>query len=95
MLETRVVSDGVEGICVYFHGECHHERVQVKSSRRQSDAPGEEGEEIKSPKRKLIRLESEEMQDYERNKGHGSRGSGRIEFRTECDQCSAEAFVPL
>ena len=39
---------------------------QVKSSRRQSEAPGEEGEEIQSPKRKVIRVESEESQDYVR-----------------------------
>ena len=32
----------------------------------QSDVPGEEGEEIKSPKRKTIRVESEETQDYAR-----------------------------
>ena len=49
---TRVVSDGVEGVNVDLNGECHFERVQVKQSRRQRDAPGEEGEEIKSPKRK-------------------------------------------
>ena len=41
-----------------------HEREQVKKSRRQREAPGEEGEEIKSPKRKVIRVESEETQDY-------------------------------
>ena len=51
MPETRVVSDGVEGVYVDLIGECHHERVQVKKSRRQSDAPGEEGEEVKSPMR--------------------------------------------
>ena len=43
-----------------------HEREQVKNSRRQSEAPGEEGEEIKSPKRKIIRVGSEETQDYVR-----------------------------
>ena len=39
---------------------------QVKKNRRQSDALGEECEEIKSPKRKIIRVESEETQDYVR-----------------------------
>ena len=58
-LETKVVSHEVEG---------RHERVQVKNSRRQSEAPGEEGGEIKSPKRKIIRVESEETQDYVRGK---------------------------
>ena len=41
-------------------GRRHHERGQVKSSRRESEAPGEEGEEVESPKRKVIRVESEE-----------------------------------
>ena len=47
---TRVVSDGVEGIYVNLNGG-HIERGQVKKSRRQSTAPGEEGEEIKCLKR--------------------------------------------
>ena len=61
-LETKVVSDGVEGVHVDLNGECHQERWHVKNSRRQSEAPGEEGEEIKGPKRK----ESEETHDYVR-----------------------------
>ena len=36
---------------------------QLKDSRRESEAPGEEGEEVKSPKRKVIRVEFEETQD--------------------------------
>ena len=47
-------------------GEGHHERGQVKNSRRQSEAPGGRGEEVKSPKRKVIRVESEETQGYVR-----------------------------
>ena len=66
MPETGVVSDGVEGICVIQIGEGHFERGQIKKSRRQSDALGEEGEEIRSSKRKVIRVESEEAQDYVR-----------------------------
>ena len=46
--------DGVEGIYVGFKGE----RGQVKNHRSQSDMRGEEGEEIKSPKRNTIRVES-------------------------------------
>ena len=65
-LETKVVSNGVEGVHVNPNGEGHHEREQVKSSRRESEAPGEEGEEIKSPKQKIFRVESEETQDYVR-----------------------------
>ena len=65
-LETEVFWNGVEGIPGYPYGEGHHKRVQVKSSTRESEAPGEEGEEVKSPKRKEIRVESEETQDYVR-----------------------------
>ena len=61
------------------NGEGRHVRDQVKNSRRQSEAQGEGGEEIKSPKRKIIGLESGETQDYVRvaNKLHESGGSGR------------------
>ena len=66
MPETGVVADGVEGIYVDFNGEVRQERGQVKNHRSQSDAPGEEDEEIESPKRQVIRVESEETQDYVR-----------------------------
>ena len=66
MPETSVTSDGVEGFYVDFDGEGHHERGQIQNSMTQSDVPGEEGEEIKSPKRKIIRVESEETTDYVR-----------------------------
>ena len=56
----------VEGIYVDFYGEGHQGGGQVKNLRSQSDVPGEEGEEIESPKRKIIRVESEETQDYVR-----------------------------
>ena len=38
----------------------------MKKSRGQSEAPGEVCGEIKSPERKVIRVESEETQDYVR-----------------------------
>ena len=66
MPETGIVADGVEGIFVDLNGEDHQERGQVKNHRSQSDVPGEQGEESKSPKRKIIRVESEETQDYVR-----------------------------
>ena len=47
-------------------GESRHERVQAKSSRRESEPLGEEGEEVRSPNRKVIRVESEETHDYVR-----------------------------
>ena len=56
----------MEGVHVDLNGGGRHEREQVKNSRRQSEAPGEEGEAINSPKRKIIRVESEEAQDFVR-----------------------------
>ena len=35
-------------------------RRQVKSSRKESEASGEEGEEVESPKRKVLRVECED-----------------------------------
>ena len=58
-LEAKVLSNGVERVHVDPNGEGRHERRQVKKSRRQSEAPGE-GEKFKSPKRKIIRVQSEE-----------------------------------
>ena len=55
----------------------------VKSHRRQSDVP-EEGEEIKSPKRKRIRVESEETQDYVK----GAKG-------TDQEEAEEVSFVPI
>ena len=64
--ETNVLWDGVEGVPGYPDGEGRHEQVQGKSSRKESEAPWEEGEEVQRPKRKVIRVESEETQDYVR-----------------------------
>ena len=66
MPETGIVADEVEGTYVDLNGEGHQERWQVKNHRSQSDVPGEEGEEMKSQKRKLIQVESEKTQDYVR-----------------------------
>ena len=41
-------------------------KEKPKNHRSQSGVPGEEGEEIKSPKRKTVRVESEETQVYAR-----------------------------
>ena len=38
--ETKVLWNGVEGVPGYPDGEGRHEPVQVKSSRRESEAPG-------------------------------------------------------
>ena len=47
-------------------GEGHREQAQARSSGREREVPVEEGEEVESPKRKVIRVESEETQDYVR-----------------------------
>ena len=39
-------------------------KKQSSPGEREREAPSEEGEEIKSPNRKVIRVESEETQDY-------------------------------
>ena len=56
--------DEAEGVAVTPEGESLHEQTHVKSTRREREAPGEEGEEIKCPKREVIRVESEETKDY-------------------------------
>ena len=94
-LETKVVSNGVEGVHVDPNGEGRHEREQVKKSRRQSEAPGEAGEDIKSPKRKRIRVESEETQGYVREANDMDQEEDENKFCTERDQRSANAVVSL
>ena len=47
-------------------GEGHREQAQAKCSRREREAPGEEGDEVKCQKRKVIRVESKDTQDYVR-----------------------------
>ena len=60
-----IVSDGVEGTFVDLHGGSRHEQAEAKLSIRGRGLL-HEGEEIRSPKRKVIRVESEETQDYVR-----------------------------
>ena len=63
--EIIIVSDAVEGTFVDLDGESRHEQVEAKLSRRGREMLNE-GEEIRSLKRKVIRVESEETQDYVR-----------------------------
>ena len=62
--EIIIVSDAVEGTFVDLDGESRREQVEAKLSRRGRGYSLNEGEENKSPKRKVIRVESEETQDY-------------------------------
>ena len=63
--EIIIVSDAVEGTPVDLDGESRHEEVEAKLSRRGREMLNEGGE-IRSPKRKVIWVESEETQDYVR-----------------------------
>ena len=89
-LEIKVVSHGVEGVNVDPNDEGRHERGQVKNSRRQSEAAGE-GEEIKSPKRKMIRVESE-TQDYVREADDTDRKEGE-EIRRKTAPCPPSSLT--
>ena len=62
--EVTVWWDEAEGVAVTPESESLHEQTQVKSTGKEREGPGEEGEDIESPTRKLIRVESEETQDY-------------------------------
>ena len=66
MPEISIVSDAVESTNVELDGKSRSEQAEERSSKREREVPGEEGEEIKSPKGKVIRVESEETQDYVR-----------------------------
>ena len=57
--EIIIVSDAVEGTFVDLDGQSRREQVDSKLSTRGREAENEEGDEIKSPKRKVIRVESE------------------------------------
>ena len=71
MPDIIVVSDAVEGTFVDLDGESRHEQVEAKLSRRGREMLNE-GEEIRSPKRIVNRVESEETQGLcERGKGYG------------------------
>ena len=71
-LESTVPWNGVEGVSVNLEGESSHgqERAKIVSEGKKSqtkmkekvdgEAPSDEGAEIQSPKRKVIRVESEE-----------------------------------
>ena len=62
VLEIIIVSDAVEGTPVDLDGESRHEQVEAKLLTWGREMLNE-GEEIKSPRRKVIRVESEETED--------------------------------
>ena len=80
--EINMVSDALEGNFVDLDGESRREQVEAKLSRREREMPNE-GEEIRNPKRKVIRVESEELQDYVRE-----------EKITEFEEEKQRTFIP-
>ena len=50
--ETLELWNDAEGVPANPDGESHHERAQAKSTRREREAPGEEGEELKKSEEK-------------------------------------------
>ena len=50
--EVIVLWNEAEGVPVNPDFVGHHERAQAKSSRKEREAPGEEGEEVESPNAK-------------------------------------------
>ena len=85
----------MKGVSVNPEGECRHRQVRAKMARKERkyqprmerkadrNALGEEGEEIRSPRKKVIRVESEETQDYVRESLNLSR-----------DEAEEISFVP-
>ena len=60
------MSDAVESIYVDLDGKSHREQAEANISRREREVPVEEGEEVESQKRIVIRVESEKTQEYVR-----------------------------
>ena len=77
-----IVSDAVDGTPVDLEGESRNEQVEAKFSRTGIEMLNE-GEEIRCPKRKVIRVESEEAQDYVRE-----------EKITEFEEEKQRTFIP-
>ena len=50
----------VESTYVDLDGKSHREQAEAKICRREREVPGEEGEEIKNQRRKVIGVESED-----------------------------------
>ena len=64
--EIIIVSDVVEGTFVDLDGEGRREQVEAKPSGRRREIPNGEGEEMESPRRKVIQVDFEKKQDYGR-----------------------------
>ena len=77
--DARVPGNGVEGVSVTPEGQGRHGKVRAKITRKETEtqtimeekvggmAPSDQGAEVQSPKRKVIRVGREETQDYVRD----------------------------
>ena len=81
--EVIVLWNEAEGVPANPDGASHHERAQATSNSGEREAPGEEDEEIKSTKRKVIRVESEATQECVRESLDPSR-----------EEAEEKSFVP-
>ena len=85
----------MKGVSVNPEGESRHRHVRAKMARKEREnqtrvekkvngkAPSDDGAEVQSPKRKVIRVESEETQDYVRESLNLSR-----------EEAEERSFVP-
>ena len=85
-LEATVPWNGAEGVSVNPEGESRHGQVLAKMARKGREnqtrmeekangkAPSDKGAEVQSPRRKMIRVESEETQDYVPSGQHPIKG---------------------
>ena len=80
--EIIIVSDAVEVTPVDLDGESRHEQVEAKLSRREREMLNE-GEEIRSPKREVIRVESKETQEFCDRRTEYGEGRGTEDLHTE------------
>ena len=81
--ETIIVSGAIESTYVDLDGKSHREQADAKNSGREREVQGEEGEEVKGPKRQVNLVESEETQDYVREAK-----------RAEQEDVEGRSFVP-
>ena len=105
-LEATAPWNGMKGLSVNLEGGSRHGQVRAKFARKErknqtkmeekvdGEAPSDEGAEIQSPERKVIRVESEETQDYVRESLNLSReGCRRNKIRAKRAQHSTRACV--
>ena len=104
-LEATGLWSEVKGVSVNPEGESGHRHARAKMERKERENETKmekkvngkvlwaEGAEVQSPKRKVIRVESEETQDSVRIVEPEPGGSRRTKFRAQRDQHPTKAHV--